>query len=39
MTMSAAEAEVNRPQFGQVYMWSLVVAGAAIALVSIYQLP
>src|SRR3569832_2069713 len=37
--MSAAEVEVNRPQFGQVYMWSLVIAGAAIALVSIYQLP
>ena len=37
--MSAAEVDVNRPQFGQVYMWSLVVAGAAIALVSLYQLP
>src|SRR5690349_471640 len=37
--MSAAEVDVNRPQFGQVYMWSLVVAGAAIVLVSIYQLP
>lgn len=37
--MSAAEVNVNRPQFGQVYMWSLVIAGAAIALVSIYQLP
>jgi len=31
--------EVNRPQFGQVYMWSLVIAGAAIVLVSIYALP
>jgi len=31
--------EVNRPQFGQVYMWSLVIAGAAIVLVSIYTLP
>ena len=37
--MSAAEVEVDRPQFGQVYMWSLVIAGAAIALVSVYQLP
>src|SRR5215216_4145822 len=37
--MSAAQVEVNRPQFGQVYMWSLVVAGALIALGSIYQLP
>jgi signal transduction histidine kinase/ActR/RegA family two-component response regulator len=36
--MSAAEVDVNRPQFGQVYMWSLVIAGAAIALVSVYQL-
>ena len=37
--MSAARVEVNRTQFGQVYMWSLVIAGAAIALVSIYLLP
>ena len=37
--MSAAEVNVNRPHFGQVYMWSLVTAGAAIALVSIYALP
>src|SRR5262245_38205735 len=37
--MSAAEVNVNRPQFGQVYMWSLVIAGAAIALVSVYELP
>ncbi|HEX7335519.1 MAG TPA: ATP-binding protein [Pyrinomonadaceae bacterium] len=37
--MSAARVEVNRSQFGQVYMWSLVIAGAAIALVSIYLLP
>ncbi len=37
--MSAAEVEVNRPQFGQVYMWSLVIAGAVIAAVSLYQLP
>ena len=37
--MSAAEVDVNRPQFGQVYMWSLVIAGAAIVLVSLYQLP
>ncbi|HEU4835321.1 MAG TPA: ATP-binding protein [Pyrinomonadaceae bacterium] len=37
--MSAAEVDVNRPQFGQVYMWSLVIAGAAIVLVSIVFLP
>ena len=37
--MSAAEVDLNRPQFGQVYMWSLVIAGAAIAIVSLYQLP
>ncbi len=37
--MSAAEADVNRLHFGQVYMWSLMTAGAAISLVSIYQFP
>jgi signal transduction histidine kinase/ActR/RegA family two-component response regulator len=37
--MSAAEVDVNRPQFGQVYMWSLVVAGAVIVIVSLYELP
>jgi signal transduction histidine kinase/CheY-like chemotaxis protein len=37
--MSAAEVDVNRVQFGQVYMWSLVIAGAAIVLVSIIFLP
>jgi signal transduction histidine kinase/ActR/RegA family two-component response regulator len=37
--MSAAEVDVNRPHFGQVYMWSLVTAGAVIALVSIYIFP
>ncbi len=37
--MSAAEMDVNRPHFGQIYMWSLVTAGAAITLVSLYQLP
>src|SRR5215203_4629905 len=37
--MSAAEVNVNRLHFGQVYMWSLVTAGASIALVSIYSLP
>jgi len=37
--MSAAEVDVNRPHFGQVYMWTLVTAGAVIALVSIYYLP
>lgn len=37
--MSAAEVDVNRPQFGQVYMWSLVIAGAAVVLVSIFLFP
>src|SRR5688572_13532508 len=37
--MSAAQVDVNRPHFGQVYMWSLVVAGAAITLVSIFYFP
>lgn len=37
--MSAAEINVSRPHFGQVYMWSLVTAGAVIALVSLYFLP
>ena len=37
--MSAAEVDVNRPQFGQLYMWSLVVAGAVIVIVSLYELP
>jgi signal transduction histidine kinase/CheY-like chemotaxis protein len=37
--MSAAQVDVNRDSFGSVYMWSLVTAGAAIVLVSIYELP
>src|SRR5678815_3571243 len=37
--MSAAGININRNHFGQVYMWSLVIAGAAIVLVSLYQLP
>jgi signal transduction histidine kinase/ActR/RegA family two-component response regulator len=37
--MSAAEVDVNRPHFGQVYMWSLVTMGVTIAVVSLYQLP
>ena len=37
--MSAAQANINRPQFGQVYMWSLVIAGAVIALVSLFLFP
>ena len=37
--MSAAEVNVNRPHFGQVYMWSLVSAGALIAVGSILTLP
>jgi len=37
--MSATEVPVNRPQFGQVYVWSLMAAGVAISLVSLYYLP
>jgi len=37
--MSAAEVDVNRPHFGQVYIWSLVATGVAIALVSVYLFP
>ena len=36
--MSAAQVEVNRDSFGHVYMWSLVIAGAAIVLGSVYEL-
>jgi signal transduction histidine kinase/CheY-like chemotaxis protein len=37
--MSAAEVDANRQHFGQIYMWSLVSAGAVIILISLYQLP
>src|ERR1041385_8648514 len=37
--MSAAEVNMNRPHFGQVYIWSLMTTGLAIVLVSIYLLP
>src|SRR5215467_1549757 len=37
--MSAAQVNVNRDNFGQLYMWSLVVGGAAIVLGSVYELP
>lgn len=37
--MSAAQVNVNRDSFGQLYMWSLVIAGAAIVLGSLYELP
>ena len=37
--MSAAQVDVHRDNFGSVYMWSLVIAGAAIVLVSLYILP
>src|ERR1043165_3958896 len=37
--MSAAEVNVNRLQFGQLYMWSLVAAGATICLGSLFELP
>lgn len=37
--MSAAQVNVNRPHFGQIYMWSLAATGAAIALISVFYLP
>ena len=37
--MSAVEIKLNRPQFAQMYMWSLVVAGAAIVVISLYEFP
>ena len=37
--MSAAQVNVNRDNYGHVYMWSLVIAGAAIVLGSLYELP
>ena len=37
--MSATQVNVDRPQFGQVYMWSLVTAGAAIVLGSVLLFP
>jgi len=37
--MSAAQVNVDRPPFGQVYMWSLVIAGAAISLGSLILFP
>src|SRR5678809_1347065 len=37
--MSAAEVDVNRHNFGQVYMWSVVTAGALIVFASLYQFP
>src|SRR5829696_6859775 len=37
--MGAAAVDVNRPHFEQVYMWSLVSMGVAIALVSLYYFP
>jgi signal transduction histidine kinase/ActR/RegA family two-component response regulator len=36
--MSAAEVDVNRLSFGQVYLWLLMTTGIAITLVSIYLL-
>src|SRR5215813_12229545 len=37
--MGAAEIDANRQHFGQIYMWSLVSAGAVIVLISLYELP
>ena len=36
--MSAAEVNVNRQQFGHLYVWLLVASGAAIVLTSVFQL-
>jgi len=37
--MSATEVPINRPHFGQAYVWSLMTAGVVISLVSIFYLP
>ena len=37
--MSAAEVNVNRLHFGQVYVWSLMATGVVIVLISLYLLP
>jgi signal transduction histidine kinase len=37
--MSVAEVNVNRLHFGKIYMWSLVTAGAVVAMVAVSQLP
>jgi signal transduction histidine kinase/CheY-like chemotaxis protein len=37
--MSAAEVNVNRPHFGQVYIWWLMATGVAIVLGALYLLP
>lgn len=38
VSMTAPQVDVGRQHFAQVYMWSLVSAGAAIVLLSLYQL-
>jgi len=37
--MSATEVPINRPHFGQAYVWSLMTVGVVVSLVSIYLLP
>src|ERR1044071_5290774 len=37
--MSATEVPINRPHFGQAYVWSLMTVGVVVSLVSIYYLP
>lgn len=39
LSMSVAEINVSRHQLGQLYVWLLVTSGAAIVLLSLYQLP
>src|SRR5689334_1603292 len=37
--MSATQIQVNRPHFGQVYIWALMATGVAISLGSVFYLP
>jgi signal transduction histidine kinase len=39
VSMTAPQVNVGRQHFAQVYMWTLVSAGAAIVLLSLYQFP
>jgi signal transduction histidine kinase/ActR/RegA family two-component response regulator len=39
LSMSVAEINISRHQFGQIYVWLLVTSGAAIVLFSLYDLP
>jgi hypothetical protein len=39
VSMTSSGATVNRQSFAQVYMWSLVTAGALIVVFSIFSFP